>query len=198
MENTGLVNLLEMDRSIVADIKYGTSDNFTGQPLYTVKFGVYLQPEIAKAVVEVNKRLREIYPTRRVIVFDAARPLSVQKKMYEAVKGSPYEAYIANPYGEYPGGFHNYGLAVDLSITDLNEGELDMGTPYDSFSEAAHTGDEAALVKRGVLSRDAYANRMLLYSLTGEQGLKPHPNEWWHYQTNYSEDSKAGYQLLDF
>lgn len=198
MKQAGLTSLTELDPSIVVDVKYATPDNFTGKILYAESFGVFLQKDLAEAVVKANHRLQKLYPSRRIVIFDAARPVSVQKKMYDLVKGTDQEPYIANPYGEFPGGFHNYGLAVDLSIIDLDKGLLDMGTDYDSFSPLAHVGNEREMVIEGKISIDAYSNRMVLYSLMGEVGLLPHPNEWWHYQSDYREDSKGGFLLLDF
>ena len=66
-------------------------------------------------------------------ILDAARPRSVSRAMWEKMKGTKFERYVANPE---KGSMHNYGCAVDLSIMKKNE-LLDMGTKYDYFGELA-------------------------------------------------------------
>ncbi|MBP3455828.1 MAG: M15 family metallopeptidase [Alistipes sp.] len=198
MRSYGLLNLQELDHTIRADIRYATLDNFTGKILYVDKFGLYAEQRLARAICAANADLSTMKPGHTIVVFDAARPLHIQKQMFDLVKGTPSERYIANPYNEVPGGFHNYGMAVDLSICDPEGNLLDMGTPFDSFSELAHVGDERNMVEKGLLSPDAYANRMFLYSIMGRHGLLPYPFEWWHYQLEQKESDKNRHPILDF
>lgn len=194
----GLVKISDLDPSIAIDIKYASCDNFTGKVLYSENVGAFCEPELAEAVVNAQKDLKRICPDLSLIIFDAARPISVQKEMFEMVKNTPHERFIANPYTEYRGGFHNYGMAVDLAIVSVDGKLLDFGTEYDSFTETAHSGNEAELVKEGKLSIECYKNRMLLYYITGNNGLLPYAYEWWHYQLQYDEISKTNYKLLEF
>lgn len=103
---------------------------------------------------------------------------------------------MANPYNE--GGFHNYGMAVDLSILGSDGVALDMGSPYDFFGEEAHTVDDDYLLKTGRISEAAYHNRRFLYAVMREQELYPLPNEWWHYQHYVQESDKKRFKILDF
>lgn len=198
MQAFGLLNLQDLDPTIGADIRYATRDNFTGNILYEEKFGLYAEEKLAKAICIANADLAAMLPGYHIVVFDAARPLSIQKKMFDLVKGTPSERYIANPYDEFPGGFHNYGMAVDLSIADDDGRLLDMGTDFDSFSELAHVGDERNLMAKRLISMQAYANRMLLYSIMGRHGLLPHQFEWWHYQLEQDESDKTKHPILDY
>jgi len=198
LRDCGLLNLQELDPTIRADIRYSTPNNFTGAVLYNRPFGLYAEPKLAKAICAASHDLQTIHPGYSLVVFDAARPLKIQRHMFDLVKGTSLECYIANPYGPIPGGFHNYGMAVDLSVCDNEGRELDMGTEFDSFSDLAHVGDERKLRVEGVLSQYAYANRMLLYYIMGLHGLLPHPNEWWHYQLEQCERDKDNHILLDF
>lgn len=116
--------------------------------------------------------------------------------MFERVRGTPQEQYVANPYNE--GGFHNYGMAVDLSILGIDGVALDMGSPYDFFGEEAHTVDDDYLLKTGRISEAAYHNRRFLYTVMREQELYPLPNEWWHYQHYVQESDKKLFKILDF
>lgn len=87
---------------------------------------------------------------------------------------------------------------MDIAIVDEQGKMLDFGTGYDSFSELAHPGNEAVLVNKGLISMQAYENRMLLYYITAKQGLLPYEFEWWHYQLVQRDEDKQRYRLLDF
>jgi D-alanyl-D-alanine dipeptidase len=68
---------------------------------------------------------------------------------------------------------HNLGLAVDLTLADLRTGaELDMGTPFDTFSEAAHTANAEGQVLR---------NRQMLLQAMKREGFSNYDQEWWHF-----------------
>lgn len=194
----GLVDILSLQPNIKADIKYATTDNFTGKVLYTENVGAYAEPTLAQAVAQAQNTLKSINTDLSLVIFDAARPISVQKEMFELVKGTANERFIANPYGEFAGGFHNYGMAVDVAIVDGDEKMLDFGTGYDSFEDIAHSGGEAELVKKGLLTINAYKNRQLLYYIMGEHGMLPYAYEWWHFQLQYEESSKSNFKLLNF
>lgn len=194
----GLVDILSIQPDIKTDIKYATTDNFTGKILYSEDVGVYAEPVLAQAVAQAQNTLKSIDNNLSIVIFDAARPISVQKEMFELVKGTASERFVANPYGEFAGGFHNYGMAVDVAIVDKNSKMLDFGTGYDSFEDIAHSGGEAELVKKGLLSLEAYINRQLLYYVMGKHGMLPYAYEWWHFQLQYEEKSKSKFQLLNF
>lgn len=194
----GLVDILSLDNSIKIDLKYATKDNFVGAVLYDESFGVYAESQLAQAVARVSRDLHKLHPDWNLVIYDAARPVSVQRHMFDIVKGTPMERYVANPYGELQGGFHNYGMAVDMSILDGEGKPLDMGTGFDEFSEASHVGKEYEMMTDGNLSPKCYANRMLLYALTSANDLYPYPYEWWHYQIDLREEDKTKFKLLNF
>ena len=198
LEAYGLVDIKKLVPKILSDIRYSTPNNFTGKILYKEPFGLYAVPTLAEAIADVSRWLEKNMPDYRLLLFDAARPLSVQKEMFEAVKGSTFEPYVANPNDDLLGGFHNYGLAVDITLADRYGNRLDMGTDYDYFGVESHSFIEPYLLEKGKISPKALANRFLLYSVAGRFGLLPHPNEWWHFQLTYSEESKKTYQLLCF
>lgn len=194
----GLVDVLSIQPDIKVDIKYATSNNFTGKILYMEDVGVYTEPTLAQAIAQAQNTLKAINNNLSLVVFDAARPISVQKEMFELVRGTVNERFIANPYGEFAGGFHNYGMAIDVAIVDSNGKMLDFGTGYDSFEDIAHSGGEAELVKKGLLSIEAYKNRQLLYYVMGKHGMLPYAYEWWHFQLQYEESAKSNFRLLNF
>ena len=56
----GLVDILSIQPDIKVDIKYSTTENFTGKILYTEDVGVYTEPTLAQAVAQAQKTLKSI------------------------------------------------------------------------------------------------------------------------------------------
>lgn len=194
----GLANLRELNKEIRIELKYASADNFMHRNMYGELKSAYLEPRLALAVCRVQEDIERIRPGHRLVVFDAARPLSIQKAMFEQVRGTEQERYVANPYAAFRGGFHNYGMAVDMSIEDARDRLLDMGTEFDHFGPEAHVGAETELLRSGRIGLEAYGNRMLLYYAAGKNGLIPYEFEWWHYQLDLHEEDKNRFPLLDF
>lgn len=126
LDSLGFINIAEADSSIGIDLMYTRANNFTGQVLYEDLHEAYLHPEALKSLLQAQKLLKEICPGYSLIVYDAARPMSVQQKMWNSVKGTPQYIYVSNP--ARGGGLHNYGMAVDISIVDAQGQPLPMGT----------------------------------------------------------------------
>ena len=118
-EQAGLVDIQTAIPDVVVDLKYATADNFMGEILYPDLRKAYLLPHMISRLARVHARLQELKLGYRLVIYDAARPLSIQRRMFERVRGTPQEQYVANPYNE--GGFHNYGMAVDLSLIHISE-----------------------------------------------------------------------------
>ena len=173
-----IVLLYSVDSTIVQDVKYATTDNFTGQVLYpTAK--VYLRNIVAGKLAEANSYLKQRYGLR-IKIFDGYRPRSVQWKMWEIY---PNANFVADPA---KGSKHNRGAAVDITIIDHNGSELEMGTEYDAFNEKAHFASKN-------ISRKARENRDLLRNVMAKFGFKGISNEWWHFDFLGWKD----YSLLD-
>ena len=175
----GLVDIHEVDSSIRVCLMYATPDNFTGEVLYDDLHKAFLLPEMADRVAAAQQRLHESRPGHHLVIYDAARPLRVQRRMWDKVKGTPNCHYVANPDRGH--GLHNYGAAVDISILDEHDTPLDMGTPVDFFGPEAHITIEDSLLAAGRLTAQQVANRRLLRRVMREAGLRTIPNEWWHF-----------------
>ncbi len=60
-------------------------------------------------------------------------------------------------------------------MLDMKTGkELDMGSPFDLFSEASHPDYKG-------ISDEQYENRMLLQRAMVRNGFEPIDCEWWHF-----------------
>ena len=88
LDSLGFVNIAEADSSIAIDLMYTRADNFTGTLLYEDLKEAYLHPDAMKSLKRAQRLLKEQYPGYSLIVYDAARPLSVQQKMWNVVKGT--------------------------------------------------------------------------------------------------------------
>lgn len=173
-----LVLVTDLDSTILTDVRYATTNNFTGKILYTTD-KVYLIDEVAKALVKAHQYLKKKY-NLRIKIYDGYRPRSVQKKLWEVY---PDERYVANPQ---KGSRHNRGCAVDITLVDKNGKELNMGTNYDDFTEKAH-------INYKKLPSKVLNNRKILRETMIRFGFIPNRTEWWHF--DYRDWKK--YPVLD-
>ena len=191
-----LVDIKTIDSSIHVDLKYATTDNFTGINLYGNLKKCYLQKDVAIKISLAQKKLKQINPDYSLIIFDGARPLQIQQIMWDKVK-LPIEKkiqYLSNPSF---GSLHNYGAAVDLSIIDLkSHHEIDMGTPFDFMGEKAMPLLEKKLQTQGILSNVQIENRKLLRKIMIDAGFKNLQTEWWHFNSCSRKKARQLYALL--
>lgn len=194
LDSLGFVNISKLDSTIYIDLMYTRADNFTGEILYEDLKEAYLHPDAAQALVQAQKGLKQLHPSYSLIVYDAARPMSVQKKMWNVVKGTSKFKYVSNP--NRGGGLHNYGLAVDISILDSLGIPLPMGTKVDHLGIEAHITQEVELVQTGKISEKERQNRILLRTVMKKAGFRPLPSEWWHFNLCSREEARRKYKLI--
>ena len=195
MEQQGLVDILSVDSTIQVSLMYARPDNFTGKILYTDLREAYLHPKAAAALARAQQALRKLHPELSLKIYDATRPMSVQQKMWNTVAGTKQQNYVSNPRNG--GGMHNYGLAVDITLCKAATGDtLDMGTKVDFLGSYAHIDDEAGLVAKHIISKEAKRNRELLRKVMSEAGFKPLRTEWWHFNLVSRAEAKAHYKAV--
>lgn len=194
LEKKGYVNVRSLDPSIFVSLMYARADNFTGTILYNDLHEAYLHKEAANALVKAQKRLKELRPDLSLKIYDAARPMSIQQKMWNAVKDTPKYFYVSNP--AHGGGLHNYGLAVDITLCNLKGDSVEMGTKIDYMGTAAHVNNEEGLVKHRRISREAMINRRLLRAVMRYAGFKPLRTEWWHFNFRTRAEARKQYQVI--
>ena len=169
--DTLLSDVRALDSSIVVDMRYATTNNFTGAPLpgYLAN-RAFLRREAAAALARVQRDLRA--QGLGLKIYDAYRPVRATLAMVawtETVHRADLlkDGYIASRSR------HNLGLAVDLTLMDMaSRKELEMGTPFDTFSPAAHTANATG---------EAAANRQRLKAAMEREGFTNYDQEWWHY-----------------
>jgi D-alanyl-D-alanine dipeptidase len=179
---------------IVVDLKYNGKNNFMKQDLYCGFDRAYLHAHAFAKFVKVCEFLGQMQPGWKFIIFDALRPRSVQKKMYDFVKGTPNQNYVANPDR---GSMHNFGMALDLSLLDENGIEVDMGTAFDDFSEKAQPQLEQKLLKEKQLTQSQIDNRWILRSAMEFGGFIQLPHEWWHYNALDPDQVRDNFAIVE-
>lgn len=187
LEHHGYIDVQQLDTSLFVSLMYARADNFVGFPLYTNLRRAYLHPHAAAALVRAQRRLKQLRPDLSLKVYDAARPMRIQQRMWDKVKNTPMQNYVSNP--AHGGGLHNYGLAVDITLCDLRGDTLDMGTRIDYLGRRAHIDIEDQLVAQHQISSSARRNRRLLRQVMRWAGFKPLRTEWWHF--NYTTRARA-------
>jgi zinc D-Ala-D-Ala dipeptidase len=73
---------------------------------------------------------------------------------------------------------HSAGAAVDLTLTDADGRELDLGTAMNANPEES---DGACYTGAGNITEKARANRAVLGEALSAAGLVNYPTEWWHW-----------------
>jgi D-alanyl-D-alanine dipeptidase len=164
-----LLELIKLDPAIRLDMRYATANNFTGRILYD-EARAFLAAPAAQAVARASKMAQA--DGFGLTIYDAYRPWRITKKLWDATPVGPKKEYVANPKR---GSKHNRGCAVDLTLHDLQTGQLvEMPTEFDDFSEKAHRDYMGA-------STAAIANRARLASYLEAEGFVGLSNEWWHF-----------------
>ena len=125
LREQGLVDIAQMDSSIAVRLVYATPYNFVGKRLYTGLNKAFMLPQAAQMLLDAKQRLKALRPDLNLLVYDAARPLSVQQQMWGYGQRDRNARFVANP-NNGPG-MHNFGAAVDLTLMDCTGQPLPMG-----------------------------------------------------------------------
>jgi len=177
----GLIRLQKIIPGIVEDLVYATEENFTGKAVYPPSAVAFLQKGVAERLKRVQKDLQKRGLALKI--YDAYRPLSVQKKFWELV---PDPRYVGDPA---VGSKHNRGAAVDVTLIDGEGKELGMPSGFDDFSERAHR-------KFSDCEAQLLTNREILQEAMERAGFlldREEDTEWWH----FDDPEWASFPLLD-
>ena len=165
---TDLVNLTRIDPALKLDIRYATSNNFLGVPLYT-QARAYLQRPAAEAVLQADRALHTL--GYGLIIHDGYRPWYVTKIFWDATPNFQKQ-FVADAR---IGSRHNRGCAVDLSLFDLKTGEeVAMPSGYDEMNHHAYAN------YLGGTAEERH-RRAILRAAMVKQGFQINPTEWWHF-----------------
>jgi D-alanyl-D-alanine dipeptidase len=163
-----LVDLATLGGGLHFDIRYATSNNFMGTPMYA-EARAFLEKPAAEALLKAAAELRaEGYG---LLIHDAYRPWYVTRMFWDATPARLH-GFVANPQ---KGSKHNRGCAVDLSLYYLKSGEpVKMPSGYDEMTARASPN-------YGGGTADERARRDLLRKAMTAQGFTVDKGEWWHF-----------------
>ncbi len=179
--------------NVTCDVRYCTSNNFTGEPLYPSDWKCYLHPLAAERLRKAAFALGLMRPGWKIVIYDALRPQSIQRTLYEKVRHTPNARYVASAQGS----MHNYGLAIDCTLADESGKEIDMGTGYDNFTALAEPRFEQANLASGKLTKEHIANRRFLRELMKRSSLRPIQNEWWHFEAVRKKENGGRFKVVE-
>jgi D-alanyl-D-alanine dipeptidase len=163
-----LVDLTTLDPNIKLDIRYASSNNFLGVPVYE-QAKAFLQRPAAEALALAARKLRLL--GYGLLIHDAYRPWYVTKIFWDATPQDK-KIFVADPQ---EGSRHNRGCAVDLTLYDLKTGaELPMTGAYDEMSERSYA------FYPGGTSQERWDRAVLRNALEAE-GFTVYAYEWWHF-----------------
>jgi D-alanyl-D-alanine dipeptidase len=163
-----LIEITEEKFEVILDLRYATKNNVCGRKLYSYPF-CHLHQAAIPAFQQAIKSAKNL--GLKLKIFDGFRPIEVQKFMFDQF--SSQEGFVSNPEGGVTP--HCRGVAIDLTLTDLQGNELDMGTDFDEFSDLAFHNCSK-------ISAEAQRNRLILLGLMTIAGFDFYSQEWWHYQ----------------
>ncbi len=185
---------IKSDENFVIDLKYASSDNFMGENVYHEFNRAFLHKIAAEKLFAAAAKLKSKKSNYKFIIYDVLRPRSVQWKMWNKVKGTYQQQYIANPEN---GSNHNFGMAVDLSILNESGELLDMGTGFDEFDERSQPKYEEKFYLEKKLTLSHIENRNLLRDCMENSGFKQLSTEWWHFDALPRTEIRAGYKIVE-
>ncbi|MBE6835902.1 MAG: peptidase M15 [Ruminococcaceae bacterium] len=185
-DTSDFIVLAEYIPSVIQEIRYYSTYNFIGDRIDGYEQPVALiTKEAARALKAVSNQAAAM--GYRLKIFDAYRPACAVRHfgMWSIedldLRMKPFFYPDLNKHELFEKGYiagkssHSRGSTVDLTLFDMSTGrEVDMGSPFDFFSEVSHPDYEG-------VTREQYENRMLLRDLMVRNGFEPIDCEWWHF-----------------
>lgn len=196
LKDKGLVKVIDVVPYISEYIVYATPYNFMGKVLYKNLNHAWLRPEAAEKLKKAAEYLRTKRLDLHIVVYDAARPISIQKEMWNLVEGTDMEDFVANP-NKKGGGMHNYGMAVDVTLADCTGHPIGMGSEYDYFGDRARVDKEDILLKNNEITKRELENRLLLREIMTYAGFIVEPSEWWHFNAMPAKQVRKKFKAIE-
>lgn len=146
-----------------------------------------LRKTLALKLIKAQKSLPNNF---RFLIVEGHRPLSVQKRYFDEYSKelkdlhpdwndekiyTETSKFVAPPENTPP---HSTGGAVDLTLVDQNNKEVDMGTILNTDPEISQN---ACYTSAENISDESKNNRKILIDSLLAAGFVNYPTEWWHW-----------------
>ena len=199
----GLVDIRTLVPDIELDMRYASSNNFTGARVegYDAARCFLLRPA-AEALARVELALREEH--KRLRLFDCYRPVRAVQRFvrwaHAPEDGTTKAAYYPTfdkpaLLGDYiaPTSGHSRGATLDLTLLQCDANlaacePLDMGTTFDYFDTLANTDSPKA-------TQAQRENRHRLRDAMEYGGFRNYPMEWWHFTLDPEPSPGVAYDV---
>lgn len=149
---------------------------------------MYLRQSVVEKLLSVQK----VFQGYKLKIFDGFRPRILQDKIYQkfykelqhahptwSKKKLIHEAqtYVTKPNDPNRVPPHATGGAVDLTLVDMGDKQVDMGTQFNYF------GPESAALyfEQAGMDQEVMANRKILRDAMQSADFRFEPHEWWHF-----------------
>ena len=173
-----------------------------GAPYEPINDPFQLRLSVIKRLQKAQQLLQRKEPNLRLAIFDAWRPVAVQKFMIEhAIKNECLSRGIDRENSELTKDIildvnrfwappnndphkpppHSTGAAVDLTLAKISDNQqINMGSKIDAIGDIAEPNHFMSAPK---YSKEAlwHWRRQLLLKVMRRSGFTRHPNEWWHF-----------------
>ena len=167
-KDSDFVDIKSVDRTILVELRYATSNNFTRRPLYPPDMPAMVRLSVARRLAVAQKFLgKRGYGLK---IWDAYRPRAAQAQLWKAIGN---HAYVADPK-QGIGSMHTRGAAVDVTLVDAAGREVPMPTEFDNFTPAAMIDYQG----RSPIVR---SNLKMLQKAMAHGGFYGLRTEWWHF-----------------
>ncbi len=178
-EDTDFVLVTDYLPTVAVDLKYATSDNFTGSVIYDFS-GAYLRYGTVQKLQAVMEDLDAAGYTLKI--WDAFRPTAAQFKLWEVC---PDPMYVSDPHQGFSS--HSRGNTLDVTLLRSDGSAVEMPTGFDDFS---------ALADRDYsdVPSPAADNARYLETVMTEHGFRPYQGEWWHFSDTDSYEVDQTFQ----
>jgi D-alanyl-D-alanine dipeptidase len=165
-EDSELVCVTDYIPDIYVELKYASSDNFTGRAIYDftdarLRYGTV--KKLAAAQTELSAKGLSLK------IWDAYRPVSAQYGLWDIC---PDPTYVADPNKGFSK--HSRGNTVDVTLVTDDGTDLEMPSGFDDFTGKADRDYSD-------VSSAAGENAELLEKVMVDSGFAGYSGEWWHY-----------------
>ena len=198
-----IIDVKQLIPDAVFDLRYASSNNFTGKQVPGYKAAkCLLDHEAAHALQKVQQNAKAI--GLRLIIFDCYRPLRAVNDFMNWLD-QPEQLQVKDQYHpqlskpELLGPYiaekseHSKGFTLDVSLAKQNASgeyqEIEMGSSFDLFDPISNTDDPS-------ISLSHRKNRYLLKELMEGEGFIAYDMEWWHFTYSQSGESELYYDFV--
>lgn len=162
----------------------------------------YLRQGVLNRLLQAQIYLQQTHPQWRIQIFDAYRPIAVQKFMVDyafsqvlqaegltveqlspdrqqALWQQVYQIWAipsTDPKTPPP---HSTGAAVDITLVDAAGMTVNMGSPIDEMSARSQPNYFAS--SSDPVEQQYHIHRQLLRDIMLKAEFTRHPGEWWHF-----------------